>query len=689
MKKIFFSLLVLSGFAANAQDLAIKIPKDAMAVASVRGEHFLELMSVAEFDRSAFGRKMIAEMADHKEKGDFKSIEDFGIKLSGTMYYYNQQTDSIGYNCLLVPLSNAAKFEALLDQSQTSEIKRKGDTRTFYDGDNAFFQWNNDFVYIVYGSLHKSFIEKDSAMSARYGIKEVSSYDYNNDYDNDPVAEEASEAEVDTAVAYSIDTYEGVSDSAVAIEDVRQPQVSMDEGDTYPTVKAEPDEETAEDVTVAYPMVAEATLQDASDAYNYYDSPYQKALKEQREIKEALTQKWIESFAQKGFNDNTTGSILNNQNYTKTLDKDAAASFYLSSVSNAFDGLFSYYMYPRSWRNAGSYMSGYGSVNANLFLHEKEMRITTDMEVDDAKAASYKKIYSHKLNKKFANYINTDKVIGMLSSSMNTEAYLNEMPQLLNSTYGKILGMYGEEIGIGAELFSLLLDEKAVAKVIKGDALLLLTDVGPRETTYTSYEYDEESYERKPVTKKRTETLPDFLFMMSSDDTHFIQRLLNYGISKEQMELKNGIYSITGKLSRKSPFGLHILIKDGIIFCGTSLKDLELISLDKFQANITKEQKKLLLSQNFTMYFNPHNLIGKIPAKEFGHGSKLKEFNEFLGMTGDMYARSLGVKNNRISAEMVAEVPAGNVNSLKYFFSLVEKAAKLDGHNADDDIEVE
>lgn len=689
MKKLLVAAFLFSGYTTIAQELAYKIPGNALAVVSVKGDKLLDLLSAAEFNNSFVGKKILEEASEHKRNGDFRSIEDFGVRLNGTAYYFNQQTDSIAYHCLLLPLSDVQKFEALFKKKHLQQIVRNGDTRQLYnEGDKAMLQWNNEMAYFVFGDLKASYLEDDSARAARYGIKKVSYSDYYNS--TTTAVAYTDDAVVDTAVSVDYPG-EGVKDAAAAVaeedpdypvaETVAAPVEDMDVKEPEiveapPVVEAYEDK-TMDAVVAAPPMDVSpyTTTAVAEPEDSYYDrNGYEAAYQEQRTIKKKLTADWVKAFAIAGFRKNDpSNSILENAAYLRSQDNNAAATLYLSNMQSLYNGILPYY----SKEYFGGAMKGYGSVNAKLFLEKEQARITSEMQVDDEKAASYKRMYNHKPNKKFAKYINSDKMVAFMSYSFDTEAYLKELPRMLDQSYGRYFGLYSDEIGMGAELFSLLLDEKAVAKVIKGDAVLLLNDIGPKEYTYTTYEYDDD-YKRTEVKKTKKETLPEFLFMMSSDDTHLLERVLQYGIRKEKITLKNGIYTLDNSITRGNPFSVHILIKDGIIFCGTSYRDIQQISTDNYQPNISGEQKNLLLKNNVSVFFNPKNVVGKISEKEFGNSRKLRDFNTLLGNTGKMYARTTGIKNNIISGEMVAEVPEGNVNALKYFFSLAELAAKLD-----------
>ncbi len=111
MKRIVLSACLLSAYVAGAQqDLAYKIPEQARAVVTVRGNKLLDLLSASEFNNSEMGKKMLNKITRKMEKGKVSSIEDFGVNLASNMYYYNMQTDSISYNSLLLPPERCCKI---------------------------------------------------------------------------------------------------------------------------------------------------------------------------------------------------------------------------------------------------------------------------------------------------------------------------------------------------------------------------------------------------------------------------------------------------------------------------------------------------------------------------------------------------------------------------------------------------
>jgi len=614
MKKLIkLSLLFLLPFAVNAQELISKVPQNAIAVAKINANNFFRYLPADEFNKSFIGKSFLAA-AFTDSTTTVKDVQNFGINLSASAYYYYQQTDSIGYNVFLLPIKDVAK----LDQFSTThgnKFTQNGDLRKMDNKDSStVVMWNKDVLYVINASLKDEFF-KDSLVAKRYGIENVRFFGQDDDID----------------VIDSI-----LVDTATVITTTEVEEVEEEEMDEVAVAKSD----------------------------EMYDDYYKK-LAEQTTKKNALKYTWLVKKVDE-LNNGKFESINTVTAYTSRVDHNALASVWLANIGDLYSNFI-----PRDLKfNTLGILGAYKSLNANLYADNESIRINTEVEIRESEAQSFAKMYKHKLNRKFFKYVNSEKTIGMLSYALNTEAYLTEIPKLMMSAYGTILGGKEEEVALGAEFFSLLLDEKAIAKVVKGDALFLVNDLSSREVSYTGYEYDED-YKSIEVQKTKTETLPNFLMMFSSDDTSFFDRLLKIGMNRSLLSVDNNIYKIE---VQKGIFDVYFLIKDKIVFCGTSLKDLQEISSNNYSANISKKQKNLLSKNNFTAYFSAKNSVGKIPKEEIGNIETLLALNKTLGGMGDIYIKSNGIKGNIVSGEMVSEVPAGHQNAIKYLFSLIENA---------------
>jgi len=689
MKKILIAISLLFLAKLNyAQDLVKKIPSNAFTVATIKGDNVFKLMFVKDFNESFFGKKLLTETSKSLDR-ELNSIEDFGVNLEKNMYYFNQLSDSITYNCFLIPLKDATKFESLINDKE-KKIKVEGDVRTLQMPDNGgvIIKWNKDMLYFITGSIRGSFFA-DSANSARYGIKEIR---YQSSFDS-PMADSTVVA-VDSAYSTTTQPTEVVDvvlappppvlskpytpqkkasqKKATAKKGVSKKQSKKKPAKKNPPVKKieEINEIEITDVTKSaeYSDDDDVVMETQTGASDERYDEYQKERDEQDSLKKELAMVWMTAEANKIFTTNYE-SIESNKSYTASLDNKAIAEIWVSSLQDAYNSISP---------ELGTYgknglMKGYGSLSAKLFMDDKSFRISTGLELAKEQADAYKKIMNRKLNKKFLKYINSEKAIGFMGYSIDTKAYLEEFPKLMKQAYGSFLGRnMDEEVELGTDLFSLLLDEEAVSNVIKGDALFVINGLNTRDVTYTTYDYDDD-YNRKEVTKTKKETLPDFLFMFSSEDNRLMNKLIKYGINKNYVSVNNNIYKIEEK---KSPIDIYFMIKDGIVFFGNSLSEMQSINNNSYPSAISKTHKNLLAKNNFSFLFNAKNLVGKIPTEEIGGDETAKKFNETLGKMGNVYMKSNAIKGNVVSADVSAEIPNGHENALKYLFSLIENAAK-------------
>ncbi|QIL40968.1 hypothetical protein G7074_17880 [Pedobacter sp. HDW13] len=665
MKKILFSFSLLLLFnLAKAQDLVKKIPANAFTVATIKGDNIFKQMFVKDFNESFVGKKLLEGTSKSLEK-NFTNVEDFGINIEKNMYYFNQLTDSISYNCFLIPLKDAAKFESLIN-NKDGKIKTTGDAKTMVLPDStSIIKWNNNMMYFVTGSIKGSFFA-DSAKSALYGIKDIR-------FQQDEATT------VDSAAVAVDSTYATTTDEPV-VETVIAPPVKVKAKQKTAAKKAigkkkatrkkvaiKPKQEAEEEVIADVAMDAAEAVPAAEKVNADYDL-YQQERAEQEAKKKRLAFTWMTAQAEQIFNGNYE-SIENNKSYTNSLDSKAIAELWVSSLQDVYNAVAPEF---GTYGKAGL-MKGYGSLNAKLFMDNKSFRISTGLELAQEQADSYKKIMNKKLNKNFLKYVNSDKAIGFMSYAIDTKAYLEEFPKLMKQTYGSFLGArMDEEMDLGADLLSLLLDEEAVSKVIKGDALFVINGLNTKDVTYTTYDYDDD-YKQKEVVKTKKETLPDFLFMFSSDDTRLINKLIKYGVNKNFVSADGNIYKI---IEKKSPIDIYFLIKDGIVFFGNSLTEIQAINSNQVNNTISKTHKNLLSKNNFSFLFNAKNLVGKVPASEIGGEETAKKFNSTLEKMGNVYMKSNPIKGNLVSADISAEIPNGHENALKYLFSLIENAAK-------------
>ena len=642
MKKlIYLSCLCLSTFMI-AQETASKIPNDAVVVATVKGENLLQLISMDEINESFIGKNILKDI-NRKNDQNYRSLEDFGLNLNASSHYFHQINDSINYHTFIVPIHNVAKFEDFVQKQTRDETISINGIRTFEKKGHEAVAWNDTTLIIVKGTLSDRYFEQEEVLE-RYGLMDEQPYYY------EDVIEVIDEVR-DAAESWDVE------DAAEAVEEVVIEEAVVEEvvNEEFVVKDLESRDEYSEEII---------------EVNDYYNDDYNDIYNSNRTIKTDLKKEWSLQQAINILTQPVSQSIIHNKAYQSSLDRDAEATLWVRDFGMLYDNLLgnmSYGMF--TGLNIGGMYSN-TSLVAKLYAENDKMQLTTAYTVNDQWAKSYKRIASKKLNRKFLKYINEDRMVGYMSYAIDTKAALQEYPAMMKTMYGN-MPKYGEEASLAIDLFELLLDEEAVAKVFPGDMLFLLSGISEKEMTYTSYDYDD-NYEYTEVEKTRTETVPDFLLMVSSEDSRLLKKLISYGENKKVVNFNNGFFSL--KIP-KSPLDIHFIIKDDILFMGTSLTEMDKIVNGNFDAKLSKKHRKLMTKSNYTMFLSGKQLAENIPVKEMSN-KEMDKMNYLIRNAADAYITFSKIKGNVIEAEMVIEIPAKEENALKYMFKIMEEFVK-------------
>ncbi|MGJ8591535.1 MAG: hypothetical protein ACSHXF_03245 [Aquaticitalea sp.] len=658
MKQFLLLIFLVSFSSVFSQDLTSSIPGDALIVATVKGENLTQLMSIDEINNSYVGKEILKDFS-RKQETPFASLADLGFNLEASSHYFLQANDSVRYNVFVVPIKNSSQLEALLVSKNEMKIVSKDGFKILEDEKktDVVIVWNDSKMLMVMGEVSDRYFEEKEVME-RYGLQDL--YDYS--YDIIEEAEDYGDYVVEEAYPEdSEDIEETVIESTENdVEEVEEPVLMSPPPPVAPT---SPETEIAEDVY-------EDEYEDEDEYDDSYYSDYSTKYNTNYDIKKGLEKEWSMAQAIRLMTQSSSQSIVSNKSYMSSLDKNAEATLWVGDFSKIYDNLMGgmYYADLMGF-NFGS-MYADSEMSAKLYAEKDEMRLNTSYTMSESMADSYKKMMDQKLNRKFFDYINEDRMIGYMSYAMNTEEALKEYPKILKNLYGN-MPMYGEEASLGVDLFELLLDEEAVAKVLPGDMLFLLSGISEKEMTYKTYNYNDD-FEYEEIEKTKKETVPDFLMMITSEDQNLIKKLMNYGIKKEVIEAKNGYYSM---VIPESPLSVFMAFKDDIVFIGTSEIEMSKIVRGTFDSKLSSKHKKLLKNSNYAAYLSGKQLASKIPMDELGE-KEMTKLNWFLQNSEDAYISSSKMKGNVIEADMVIGVPASQENSLKYIFNMIETFAK-------------
>lgn len=634
--KLLLSFLSLF-FSHNiiAQRLAPRIPKDAFAVATINGRNFFDLIGIDQFNRSKIGQALIAKL-NKTNNGNLQGLEDLGFNLNAQVYIYSTKTDSIRYYGMSIPLRSSTKVGDFLKTLGQPQKLQNGHWILDLNEKKQLLIWNEQTLYLLSGELRNSFFE-DEKTAEKYGIV------------NKKLSDEYDEAALDPAP---------LMDSV----DVEWDAVDSLNKDDFPL------DSTAVDSYNLAPPVAEHEIADAARD-SMYDA-YYASIAADDSIKSRLLKEWLYQEAVRLVE---SQEAFGNPSFKKSYRKNAMASLWLRDINELYQdllpGVHSAYA---SLLGVKTEKVGTGFESANVYLTFDKNTATLDGSIglSNNLAEAYRRIYNRKLNKRFFKYLSKD-AIAYTSVAINTENYLKELPILMQQYYGNLLGRYEKEIDLGSSIFSLLLDEKAIGKAIKGDGIFALTAIKEQEVKYTTYEYDED-YNSVEVEKTKKESIPAFLAMFSSTDMNLFKKALALGVARAKLTENEGIYTISGL---KGPLEVHVLLKDGIIFFGTALDDLRNIQYNRYESDLSSKHKKLLNDNKFTLIFNSKKMVKAINSLEIPATKQALALQDKIQGLGDFYFTSKGVKGKKMVGSFRAELPGSKRNALQYILDVVESTA--------------
>ena len=714
MKKLFFFLVLLTVSYNYAQDLRKYIPNDAVFVGSINGKNILESVTINELDNSKIG-KQILQKVSNSTKDSIRSFSEFDINTNGESYFFYTTNDSIAYLTVLLPLKSNTFFEKNIDGVNLTD-NGSFKIKQFDSSKSDFMAWDNEKVAFTAGTYNYSYftdydftqieeelksqqaqdsvaividpvvspvdITKAPSLDTEYGYGDVpyfknyklENYAFEYHYlsqDLKNAIENNNTSDLATTLKVGIDNINSYISQIDSIQESDAEKLDNYIKNKEFFLKRRADSiSNKKDKKAAHQIIANTTFYstkfkiypNVADEYGY-DYNYNDYYNEKQELQQRWTLAFVESLMVPA-----KRSILLNKNYLDQLDKNAEMNIwsenYMTSYMQSIGSL--YQTLGLSNNRVKNVFSDYGDLSGNLYLNTNEAKFNLDVALRGDLLEITKNISNHKINPKFFNYINEDKFIGYLSYNVDMENVLKEYPKLITNLYSSILYDKTEEIKIVTEFMELLLDEKAIADLIEGDAVFLLSDITEKEVTYTDYEYDE-NYNSTEVQKTKMETVPDFMFMMTSEEVKFKNSLINYLLNKQYIKQIGGYYQITDIIT-ELPVGVYFANKNGIFFLTTSENDIKNIVANTYQAKMSSSLKKDIKNSQYAAYFN---------GKKFSSEVKLQSFTDKMAKklldNATNFKITSGLKNNdKVHTELIMEVPSGKENALKYVLDLFD-----------------
>lgn len=641
MKKIF-SLVLFIFLISNmlfSQDLITKIPKDAALVGVLKGHKILEQVSLKELKKFHFAKDLFNDGKD--------SIEHFD--LTGNAYFFISLTDSIAYNCVLLPLKSKTGFEQMMKKSETEKY---GDFKGVM-GYDEFILWDEQAVLLVYP----------------FGMKKPNRYGCNE------------EDEFDVVAAMEAEDKEKAMHAAAAVKEAQKTRDAVEEIDVVVFEETESIEEDGA-VNVEIVMDEESAFEQRQRlTQQHREHAYERRI----EAFQAKQHTLLERFAVGILSSNSkVNSIASNPKYLKSFNKKAAASIWSDSYNRIYTKFLGFDNRAIIGSSMSNYMgmasrlsspeaTGIKEMVAHVFLtkEEAEMKIKTVMT--DEMAGYYKAIGKRKFNKNFFKYFDGDKVLGYFGFAMNVENSIEVYPNLMTSILKNIIPEYAEEAALSAELASIVLDAEEIGELIKGDALFVISDVIDKEIKYKSYEYDDE-FNSKEVEKTRIEPMPEFLFMASTERMDFFKKLLKIGVKYKTVLAEPGnIFKLD---LRRNPMEVYFVLQDDIFFMASSEYQARDIAAGK-KGPTSRKHKKMARNQSSIFYANNDRILSAIPKGSFPRDA-MSVLDLFQVNFESADFKTSRIKRNTITSSISINTTGKSENALKAFYELGDKFYQID-----------
>ncbi|MCG8733049.1 DUF4836 family protein [Tenacibaculum finnmarkense] len=395
-------------------------------------------------------------------------------------------------------------------------------------------------------------------------------------------------------------------------------------------------------------------------------------------VKKSLSKKWI---LQKGFSIATNGlltSIAVNPSFQKAKKRNAVATLWVRNYGELIADVIGSLgrglktsiasLMPQNGEN----INGIETVTANLFFNKKNANLLLEMTVSDDMKKSFKKIYNQKMNSTLINSFNHDNALAFWSVSINTEQLLLEYPAMVDKMYGGMFPKFSQEISLVGDVLSLIIDEKAMASLVTGDALFVLNGFEKKQVSYKSYKYDD-NYKRKEITKTKETLMPDFTFMMGSKEEKLLTKLFKLGQKHKLVKGVKNVFELDVKKA-KLPFNVYAVIKNEVLYITNSKVRAIKLSLGK-RSFKTRKHRKLIKKNSSVLFADVNALLAHLPKKSF-RSTERKMIAFSNDNIQDVRFVVSKMKGNKIASKVELNTNGKQENTLKLLFDFINNVAK-------------
>ena len=673
MKKIFFISFILLFISIKSQDVRKFIPKDAALIVTIDGDNLLELNYVSELNKNHIVKDFLFSI-NSKINRSTQTIDSLGIDIYSKSCFYINTNDSISYYTSVFPLNNPDLIDLIFKDS----IDDKASYRKVKLEPKVFLAWDNEKLILISADYKESYFENyvfEEEEDHSESLYQLLSYLKREEYSSIDIYD------IDILLTYPVPIW--FLEELEALFESKQmegEEMTMTFYDNLENLKVEKEkareigneiaveelEDEIEHLNNTYSSKRDEIESSSSILAEYMGEAYTNSTygHDYSSNKNDLANIWTENIINELMKEKSE-SILDNKKYVEQYDESTNLNVFSESLGDLILNMSDYA------NELGNIYRVYEEFNLNVYLDEN-IKVKYKLSISDEYAEKINSMAKQRINKKFYKYLNEDEFIGYISYNINMENILIEYPNLIPDSFTTTyhLGIDKEKFSLGMELFSLLLDEKAVSEVIKGDMLYVFTGMQEREVTYIDYQVDDD-YNYTEVEKTKMEMMPDFLFMASSKKIQLTDRFIEFLLKDKLIEeAYTGIYKTT-HLERDLPVQIYFTFHNGLFICGTSYDYVLSVKNDTFKKKLSSKHKKLLKKNNNAIYFNNENMAKQMgDFKESSENSeKVEPFQYFIENVNDcsIYSRMNG---SNAESEIIIDVNPDKVDATLFLINI-------------------
>ena len=659
MKNLFLLLVICISINIYSQDLANKVPNNAPFALCFNGKNLNDKVAVKTIQEYPWMQALMEKELQFLPK----DLSQTGIDLTNKQYQYYISKDSVMSYVVLIPLNNAALFEKLVQTKygDSLKVKKQATYNSVAASKTQHLAWNEKFAVLVNASYIKP---------------------YKNNYsETEPYSDLASMDTTGVLVDTLAVNYDTVAPAYVPEEIKPTPDPEKKEKSKKGKTKKEKKTQKA----FEEPVIVEPTEEEIYAAQDKANAELEETnrklleleLKKTDSIENLKISPVVDLIFKETFESKTetvTGnSVIFKNNNPKSdffifADLDALTNQLYSGFAGANSALMG--IYKNGILDSNYYLNGY--------FEKDRIRLNQVMTPKSEETKkSYQEICNSKVDKNLLNYVGNN-VLGYYSIAMDTQAIMNYEYKVLKNTLNSVYQSYakeasGKEADVLIDAVALLLDEKAIADLIPGNAIFVLHDLKKVHRDFITIDYDE-NYEQIETKGNKEEIQPNFTFLMNTRNESFVNKLLQLPLNKSKFtatdyQLTNGYYTIHFEKDNLLE-NLYLGLKNGVVMVTISKENIENLIQQKVMP-LQADFKKSISKNNSSAWFDIQKIVAASKT-ESDKDTKANYYDIAFKNAGEITMESK-FKNGAIVSEASYIIKGEHANSLQYFFDIINE----------------